>query len=204
MRCLDHETVQTWQNERRNGMPDHPIKDEPAPEVRSFDTLSSGDEDPRNSIFWCFFLTLMFFRVRYGIEFPTLSKRKDRLKEDTTGRTQMKHLIEFPLDAGGSVVVEVDEPESEGTIRAARGDTIIKAKETLEESLNKVLPVTKSIVEKLRNIGNQPDEIEISFGVKLSTAAGAVIASASAEANFDVTMRWTGKKEETLSQPSQP
>ena len=113
----------------------------------------------------------------------------------------MKHLVEFPLEEGGSVVVEVDEPESEGTIRAARGDTIIKAKETLEEALNSVSLVTKSLVEKLRSIGNKPDEIEISFGVKLSTVAGAIIASASAEANFDVTMRWTGKKEETTPQP---
>ena len=113
----------------------------------------------------------------------------------------MKYLVEFPLEAGGSVVIEVDEPESEGTVRAARGDTIIKAKETLEEALNHVLPVTKSIVEKLYSIGNKPDEIEICFGVKLSAIAGAVIASASAEANFDVTVRWTAKKEETPSQP---
>jgi hypothetical protein len=112
----------------------------------------------------------------------------------------MKHLVEFPLEGGGHVVVEVDEPESEGTVRAGRGDAIVKAKETLEDALNNVLPVTRSIVEKLRSIGNKPDEIEISFGVKLSTAAGAVIASASAEANFDVTVRWTAKKEDASSQ----
>ena len=115
----------------------------------------------------------------------------------------MKHLVEFPLEEGGSIVVEVDEPESAGTVRAGRGDSIVKAKETLEEALTTVLPVTKSIVEKLRSIGNKPDEIEINFGVKLSAAAGAVIAAASAEANFDVTVRWTGKKEEAppKSQP---
>jgi hypothetical protein len=112
----------------------------------------------------------------------------------------MKHLVEFPLEEGGNIIVEVDEPEQEGTVRAGRGDTIIKVKETLEEALNHVLPATKSIVEKLRSIGNKPDEIEINFGVKLSTAAGAVIASASAEANFDVTVRWR-KSEETSSQP---
>ena len=113
----------------------------------------------------------------------------------------MKHLVEFPLEEGGSIVVEVDEPESAGTIRAARGETIAKAEKTFEEALNKVLPVTKSIVEKLRSFGNEPDEIEICFGVKLNTVAGAVIASASAEANFDVTVRWTGKKEEATPQP---
>jgi Trypsin-co-occurring domain 1 len=111
----------------------------------------------------------------------------------------MKHLVEYSLEDGGSIVIEVDEPESEGTIRAARGDTIVKAKETLEEALNKVLPVTKSVVEKLRSIGNRPDEIEISFGVKLSTAAGAVIACATAEANFGVTMRWTETHKETTT-----
>jgi len=87
----------------------------------------------------------------------------------------MKHLVEFPLEDGGSVVIEVDEPETSGTVRASRGDTLAKAKETLEEALNNVLPVTKSV------------------GVKLTTTAGAVIASATAEANFDVTLRWTGK-----------
>jgi NTP-dependent ternary system trypsin peptidase co-occuring protein len=100
-----------------------------------------------------------------------------------------------------SIFEKGDEPESAGTVRAGRGETIVKAKETLEEALNNVLPVTQSIVEKLRSIGNTPDEIEINFGVKLSTAAGAVIAAASAEANFDVTVRWTGKKEEAPPQP---
>jgi hypothetical protein len=27
----------------------------------------------------------------------------------------MKHLVEYPLEDGGSIVIEVDEPESEGT-----------------------------------------------------------------------------------------
>ena len=112
----------------------------------------------------------------------------------------MKRLVEFPLEEGGSIVVEVDEPESAGTIRAARGDTIVKAKETLEEALNNVLPVTKSLVEKLRSIGNKPDEIEVTFGVSLNTAVGAVIASASAEGNFSVTLHWSGKTEEATPQ----
>lgn len=111
----------------------------------------------------------------------------------------MKHLVEFRLDEGSSIVVEVDEPELAGTIRATRGDTIAKAKETLEDALNKVLPATKSIVEKLRGMDNIPDEVEVSFGVKLTTTAGAVIASACAEANFDITIRWTGKAKEASS-----
>src|SRR5437660_1757414 len=113
----------------------------------------------------------------------------------------MQHLVEFPLQEGGSIVVMVDEPESAGTIRAAREGAIVKAKQTFEEALNGVLPVTKSLVEKLRSIGNTPDEIEVAFGVSLNSAVGAVIASASGEANFSVTLHWSRKTEETTHQP---
>lgn len=108
----------------------------------------------------------------------------------------MKHFVAFPLKEGGSIVIEVDEPESEGTVRAGRGDAVVKAKETLEEALGNVLPATREVAEHLRKAGNRPDEIEVTFGIKLSTAAGAIIASASAEANFNVTVRWSEKKTE--------
>jgi hypothetical protein len=111
----------------------------------------------------------------------------------------MKHLVAFPLEEGGSIIIEIDEPETGGTVRAGREGTIEKAKETFEEALNKVLPATKTVVEKLRNMGNRPDEIEVTFGINLSTQAGAFIASATAQANFGVTMRWTGAGKETTS-----
>ena len=111
----------------------------------------------------------------------------------------MKHLVEFPLEEGGSIVVEIDEPETGGTVRAGREDKIEKARETFEDALNKVLPVTKTVVEKLRGMANKPDEIEVTFGVNLSTMAGAVIASASAAANFGMTVRWTGTSKDSTS-----
>jgi hypothetical protein len=111
----------------------------------------------------------------------------------------MKHLVEFPLEEGGSIVVELDEPEMGGAVRAGREGKIEQARETFENALNKVLPVTKTVVEKLRGMASKPDEIEVTFGVNLSTMAGAVIASASAEANFGVTVRWTGTHKEATS-----
>src|SRR5437762_12582117 len=102
----------------------------------------------------------------------------------------MKHLVEFPLEDGSHVVIEIDEQETDGTVRAGLGDTIEKAKETLENSLNKVLPATKSVLNKLRSMDHRPDEMEITFGINLSTVAGAIIASASMEANFGITLRW--------------
>jgi Trypsin-co-occurring domain 1 len=113
----------------------------------------------------------------------------------------MKHLVAFPLEEGGNIVIEIDEPETGGTVRAGREETIEKAKETFEEALNKVLPATKTVVEKLRTMASRPDEIEVTFGINLSTMAGAFIASASAAANFGVTVRWAGKTEGTSRRP---
>lgn len=73
----------------------------------------------------------------------------------------MKRLVEFPLEEGGSIVVEIDEPETGGTVRAGREDKIERARETFEEALNKVLPATKKVVGKLRNMESRPDEIEV-------------------------------------------
>jgi hypothetical protein len=111
----------------------------------------------------------------------------------------MKRLVEFPLEEGGSIVVEINEPETGGTVRAGRDDKIEQARETFENALNKVLPITKTVVEKLRDMASKPDEIEVTFGVNLSTMAGAFIASASAAANFGVTVRWNGTSKDSTA-----
>jgi hypothetical protein len=67
---------------------------------------------------------------------------------------------------------------------------------SFEDALNKVLPATKTVVEKPRNIASRSNKIEVTFGAKLSTMASAFIASASAAANFGVTVRWTGTSKE--------
>jgi hypothetical protein len=111
-------------------------------------------------------------------------------------------LVEFPLEDTTSVIVEVHEPE--GVVRAGAKEEIARAKQTLEEALGKVLPATKSVVEKVRAAAGKPNEIEISFGINLSTAVGAFIAAAGTEANFCVTMRWTDASEQNAPAQAQP
>ncbi len=89
----------------------------------------------------------------------------------------MKRLVEFPLEEGGSILVQIDEPDTGGTIRAGRDETIEKAKDTFEDALNRVLPAAKSVVEKLQSMASRPDEIEVNFGITLSAKAGAFVAS---------------------------
>ncbi len=112
----------------------------------------------------------------------------------------MKRLVEFPLEGNGSILVQIDEPETSGAVRAGRGDEGIEtARETFENALSRVLPATKSVVERLRSMDSGPDEIHVTFGINLSAQAGAFIASATVEANFKVAVYWVrGSKEPPL------
>ena len=66
----------------------------------------------------------------------------------------MKRLIEFPLEEGGSIVVEVDEPAPEGgVVRAARpGEVAEKARETFDAALERIKPVAGTVIAKLRGL----------------------------------------------------
>jgi hypothetical protein len=109
----------------------------------------------------------------------------------------MKHLIEFPLEDGSSILVEVDEAESAGgVVRAARpGEIAEKAGQTFEAAIDKVKPAAAAIIDKIRSLHDAPDEVEVQFGLKLNATAGAVVASAAMEANYSVTLKW--KKKDT-------
>lgn len=104
----------------------------------------------------------------------------------------LKYLIEFPLEADGSVVIEVDEPApTGGPVRAARpGEIVAKASETFESALERIRPSTSILLTQLRSLTDIPSEIEVEFGLKLSAEAGAIVASAGGEAHYKITLRW--------------
>jgi len=111
----------------------------------------------------------------------------------------MTHVVEFPLEDGGSILVEVtDQEEARGTRRAARGTEgePEQAPQTFEQALSKIRPATEKVISTLRGLVQRPAEIEMEFGFSLSAAAGVVIASASTAANYKVTLRWKGEPPE--------
>jgi hypothetical protein len=113
----------------------------------------------------------------------------------------MKQLVEFPLEDGSTILIEVDELGYEGSItKASRsGDLIAKASQTLEQALEVVRPAACAIHKKLRDLHEQPDEIEVEFGLKLSVEAGAFVAAAGMDANYTITLKW--KKTEVPKLP---
>jgi hypothetical protein len=60
--------------------------------------------------------------------------------------------------------------------------------------MGRIKPAATAIISKLRELNQPPDTIGVEFGIKLSAGAGAILASAGAEANFKVTLTW--KREE--------
>jgi hypothetical protein len=112
----------------------------------------------------------------------------------------MKRLVEFPLDEGGSVLIEVDEPPAGPTMRGLGKDCsslVEQADKTFEDATAAVTSAARSLIARLRSIDNPPDEVGIEFGVRLSAQTGAFIASVAAEANFTVSMTWRRQAAET-------
>lgn len=104
-------------------------------------------------------------------------------------------MIEVPLEGEGKrsvlVEVELDESEQQGMVPAARpGELATKAKQTFEEALDEIKPVADVMVDKLRTMSAQPDEISVTFGLKMSASAGAFIAASGVEANFTILLKW--------------
>ena len=103
-------------------------------------------------------------------------------------------LLRWNVD-GVSVIIETDEAEVDGWASAAvfGGRTVHDVQVRLEDALADVGKVAKKAVhafqEKMANAA-RPDEIEIHFGIKFGTEAGAFIAKTSLEGQLNVTMRW--------------
>jgi hypothetical protein len=105
-------------------------------------------------------------------------------------------LVEYVVDeaSGATVIVEVDETESEaGEERAARPGEIERADRSFQDALERVKPAASALAEKIRSLADPPDETTMEFGIKLTGKAGAVIASAGIEANYKITLTWNRK-----------
>jgi hypothetical protein len=90
------------------------------------------------------------------------------------------------LDSGSTVFVEVHDRTVEG--RAERAGVATGVAKTFEAAWNSVFPVIHSLSKSMASCA--ANEAEIKFGVKLGSDLNAFIASATGEANFEVTLVW--------------
>lgn len=106
----------------------------------------------------------------------------------------MKHLVKFTLKDGSTVLVEAEKTEVEGEMtrvsRSSTSNEIVNiTNQTFEESLGIVKPVANTILNRLKDLSKQPEEVQVSFGISMDLKAGMFI-SAGTGANFNVTLTW--------------
>lgn len=105
----------------------------------------------------------------------------------------MKQIVEFPLEDGTSIFVEVEDSEPTDD-RIGIGEDVTKvAKQSFSEAIATIGPVANAIIKKVHSFNEPADEVEVKFGLKMSAELGAVIASGNAEVNYEITLKWTGK-----------
>ncbi|MDV3348741.1 CU044_2847 family protein [Leptothoe sp. LEGE 181152] len=104
-------------------------------------------------------------------------------------------LAQFMLEDGTSFLVEIEEPKSSVIERVALLETeamVYKAKKNLEEALDVVKPVASTLISKLKSGMPTPiNEVQVTFGLKLSAEAGVVFSSVGGEVTFEVTLKWS-------------
>ncbi|MGY1615294.1 CU044_2847 family protein [Geodermatophilus sp. SYSU D00691] len=105
----------------------------------------------------------------------------------------VRQLVEFPLEDGGSVVVQVDYA-SGGEVTRGWGDpdrgVVEQARQSFEQAVARVRPAVQGLLTQLGSLAQAPEQIQVEFGVQLSAEVGAFVAGASSTGNFKVSMSW--------------
>jgi len=112
----------------------------------------------------------------------------------------MPKYVEFPLEGGGSIVIESAEDSDKGPagfVRAAAGETVKEAvKQSFDGALENVRKSSEVLVQKLRALSDPPSEMEVTFSLKATGELGnLVVGKGNAEANYSVTLKWKRTEE---------
>jgi len=70
------------------------------------------------------------------------------------------------------------------------GELIDKSGKAFNEAMNTIREVAEKVTATIHPIAARPDEVEISFAIKLTAEAGAVIAKTGIEGTFSVKLAW--------------
>ncbi len=131
---------------------------------------------------------------------PELIRVEDDASRLADGWSIMaKRLVEFPLEDGGTVLVQAEDDTAAGGYSSAEvtrgwGDrderVVLQAQQSFEEAVGHVQPAVQALVRRLRSVAESPEEIRVDFGLELSAEVGAFVAGASSTGNFTVSMTW--------------
>jgi len=110
----------------------------------------------------------------------------------------MPAMISYPLESGGSILVEVQD-ESGPVTRGWSDDRAQRiteqANQTFEAALSNVRSAADALLGTLSGLRSTPDEVTVEFSVQLTAEAGVCIATLGSTANFKVGLTWKPSRE---------
>lgn len=103
----------------------------------------------------------------------------------------MATYVEYQLDDGSTLLIEVDEQEEGGVVKVARddGNVFIQAGKKFREAIRSAKASTLTLLSELNDL--PIDEMQVSFGLKSTGEAGFfAVGKVGMEANYQVTLKW--------------
>jgi hypothetical protein len=107
------------------------------------------------------------------------------------GLNMPRPLVEYELENGSKVLVEVSVDDVYGFKQAGIGDGIIpKASKKLEEALGNIPMLASAILKRVGDMTEKPKEITLDMGIKFGVKGDLIIAGGEAEANCTISIKW--------------
>jgi chaperonin cofactor prefoldin len=107
----------------------------------------------------------------------------------------MTKLVKFDVGDGKTVLIEVEEIESDAVEPVSKpiGELAAQARQSLSEALDGLTPMIRTLKNRLNALTDPADEVEVKFSVKLTAEVGAIITHLGGEATYEITLKWGNK-----------
>jgi hypothetical protein len=102
-------------------------------------------------------------------------------------------VVEFPVDGGGGVLVQVTQGVPGGVVTRGLGaaQTVERVEQTFGKALGTIQSVANGVLEQLSGMAHRPDEVHLEFGLEFTAGAGtAMLVAANGGAHLQVEMTW--------------
>ncbi|MFD7868439.1 CU044_2847 family protein [Streptomyces sp. NPDC059783] len=116
----------------------------------------------------------------------------------------MASMMEFTTESGATVTVEVDRHVPGARLVARDGHSLARAGRTFDSALQGIRSAAESALAVFRDGTLKPDGVELEFGVKITSEAGAVIAKSAMEGHLVVKLSWSPGSQPTPPAPPAP
>jgi hypothetical protein len=99
--------------------------------------------------------------------------------------------VEFPLEEGGVILVEVAESSAAVVTRGGGpAQAVERAERSFDVALGTIRTVAQTVLSQLQPLTRHPDEVTVTFGLELTAKSGALLAAAGATAQLHVELSW--------------